>query len=88
MPSCSTREEPGQQVTPGCPSLPLALGHPDHSPLAVVPYPLWEEDSSLRGHLGEWVPSSTEVHVRMVFATWGERSCVPQSPELARGCCC
>ena len=75
--SFSPREEPGQQVTPKPPSPPVALSHLDHSPLAVVPYPLWEEDSCLRGHLGEWVPSSAEVHVRLGFPAWGEQSCVP-----------
>lgn len=69
------REEPGQQVTPWPSSLPIALSHLDHSPLAVVPYPLWEEDGCLRGHVGEWVPSSAEMHVRMVFPTWDEQSC-------------
>lgn len=89
--SFSPREEPGQQVTPRPPFLPIALGHLDHSPLAVVPYPLWEEDCCLRGHLGEWVPSSAEVHIRMGFPVWDEQGCAPRAGlELGRGggCCC
>lgn len=53
-------------MTPSPPSLPIALGHLDHSPLAVVPYPLWEEDGCLRGHLGEWIPVSNEDGVSHV----------------------
>lgn len=60
---CREGQEKNQQQDP---SLPTALGHPDHSLLAVVPDPVWEEDSCLHRHHSE-CPLKCGVHMGMVL---------------------